>query len=232
MNEEKGIAETIRSIPFQKIIDYHYEVELFVIDGKSTDNTVKIAKENGAKIILEKKRGYGRAYKTGFLNATGDIIVTLDADGTYPSEKIPQYLLELENNNLDFITVNRFSKMEKGSMNILHKVGNKFLSGVLRLLYSINISDSQSGMWIMKKSFVDSISLHSDGMSLSQEIKIIAFKHFKSLEMPGEYKKRLGDAKLSLINDGISNLRELFIYRKFLPFCLKAPLIDTNSISH
>ena len=220
LNEEKGIEETIKSIPLGKLRD-NYKVDLIVIDGNSKDNTVKIAKENGAIVIVENNRGYGRAYKTGFAQAKGEVIVTMDADSTYPAEKIPEYLLLLEKNNLDFLTVNRFDSMEKDSMNVLHKLGNHLLSGILRLIYSIDIKDSQSGMWIMKKSFVDRLSLQSDGMAFSQDIKIVAFKYFKSMEVRGTYFKRLGKAKMSLINDGFSNLKNLFVFRSQLPHCIK-----------
>jgi len=64
--------------------------------------------------------------------------------------------------------------MEGDAMNITRKVGNKILALLISLLYSISIKDSQSGMWIMKKSFVSKIRLKSDDMSMSEEIKIIA----------------------------------------------------------
>lgn len=220
LNEEKGIENTIKMIPFDNIIKNGYEIELIVVDGNSEDNTVEFARRNGAKIILEKRRGYGRAYKTGFLKSKGDIIITMDADGTYPANKIPEYLLQFEKMKIDFMTINRFSNMEKGSMNLLHKIGNKVLSFILRMLYSIKIKDSQSGMWIMRKSFIDSIMLQSDGMPLSQEIKIIAFKYFNSIEIDGTYNKRLGDAKMSLVKDGFSNLFDLFKFKKKLSLCI------------
>lgn len=222
MNEEEGIGKTIQSIPFEKLA-VNYEIELIVIDGESYDGTVEIARRHGAKIVVEKNKGYGRAYKTGFSNAGGEIIVTMDADATYPSDKIPEYISLLEKDDIDFITVNRFSDMKKGSMNVLHKLGNRFLSKILKILYSIDIEDSQSGMWIMRKRIVDRIYLKSDGMSFSQEIKIVAFKYFKSLEVGGSYNKRIGKAKLRTINDGFSNLKNLIMFRKCVPDCIKEP---------
>jgi dolichol-phosphate hexosyltransferase len=111
--------------------------------------------------------------------------------------------------------------MEKESPNILHKIGNYLLSKTLQLLYSINIKDSQSGMWIMKKSFVDKLSIPSHGMPFSQDIKIVAFKYFKSFEIGGAYYKRIGKPKMKLVIDGFSNLKDLFTFRKQLPYCVK-----------
>jgi glycosyltransferase involved in cell wall biosynthesis len=216
INEESGIRKTISSIPKVRISELGYSLEIIVIDGNSSDLTREVAQYLGTKVIVEKRKGYGRAYKTGLAMATGNIIVTLDADGTYPAELIPEYIEQLNKKYLDFITINRFSQIDDGAMSILHIVGNKILSSVMRLLYSINIQDSQSGMWIMKKSFVDRIILNSDDMSLSEEIKIIAFKFFKSLELDGKYSNRFGTAKLNTIGHGWTNLKYLFQYRNRL----------------
>jgi glycosyltransferase involved in cell wall biosynthesis len=150
-NEESGIKNTISSIPRSKIHEQGYCLEILVIDGNSTDLTRDVALQLGAKVIVEKLKGYGRALKTGIYAARGNIIVTIDADGSYPTEFIPEYLQELDEKGLDFISVNRFSKMEKGAMSVMHRIGNKVLSLVMRLLYSVDLKDSQSGMWVMKK---------------------------------------------------------------------------------
>lgn len=151
LNEESGIKNTISSIPRSKIHEQGYCLEILVIDGNSTDLTRDVALQLGAKVIVEKLKGYGRALKTGIYAARGNIIVTIDADGSYPTELIPEYLQELDEKGLDFISVNRFSKMEKGAMSVMHRIGNKVLSIVMRLLYSVDLKDSQSGMWVMKK---------------------------------------------------------------------------------
>ena len=170
----------------------------------------------GARVIFEKRKGYGRAYKTGLESCAGDIIVTFDADNTYPTEIIGTYVKKLIESKADFITINRFSRIERGAMSFVHKIGNKILSTTMNLVFSLNVQDSQSGMWIMRNSFVNSIKLHSDDMCFSEELKIIAFKYFNSLEMAGRYSERTGSAKLATIRHGWRNLRFLFTYRKLL----------------
>jgi hypothetical protein len=113
-----------------------------------------------------------RACKSGFTDAKGDLLVTLDADYTYNTESIPTYIEELNDKNLELITVYRFSHKEKGSMNRTRMIGNKVLTFLMPLLCSINLKDSQSGMWVMKRSFISQIILHFDDMSLSEKIKI------------------------------------------------------------
>jgi glycosyltransferase involved in cell wall biosynthesis len=231
LNEEDGIGRTLASIPRAKLEKLGYKLEVIVVDGGSTDFTEKIALQMGAKAIIEKQKGYGRAYKVGLNAAKGDTIVTLDADATYPAELIPEYIQQLNEKNVDFITVNRFSKMEESAMSVLHRIGNKILSFAIRLLYSVDLKDSQSGMWIMKKkNFVDRINLNSDGMSISEEIKIIAFKFFKSIELDGEYYTRVGTTKLETFKHGWDNLLYLFKYRKLLKFAVNPLLIPENKI--
>jgi glycosyltransferase involved in cell wall biosynthesis len=166
LNEQSGIEQTISSIPRSYISNkLVYEIEIIVVDGQSTDSIRKIATRMGARVITEKRRGYGRASKSGFADANGDILMTLDVDNTYPTESIPSYIEELNNKNLEFITINRFSHMEKGAMSLTRMIGNKILTFLMRLLYSVNVNDSQSGMWVMKRSFISQIRLHSDEMS-------------------------------------------------------------------
>ena len=92
LNEEDGIEKTISSIPKKKLSELGYGLEIIVVDGNSSDLTTQIATQMGARVVHEKRKGYGRAYKTGFSEAKGDILVTLDADATYPAELIPDYL--------------------------------------------------------------------------------------------------------------------------------------------
>jgi hypothetical protein len=135
LNEEDGIEKTITSIPKYKLSELGYNFEIIIIDGNSTDLTREIAERLGARVVLEKRKGYGRAFKTGFSEAKGDILVTLDADGTYPAELIPDYIQELREKGLDFITTNRFSNMQSGAMDLYHKFGNDILSLLMRLIY-------------------------------------------------------------------------------------------------
>jgi glycosyltransferase involved in cell wall biosynthesis len=231
LNEQSGIEKTIMGIPNSELqTELGYGVEIIVIDGESTDSTVEVAKGMGAKVIIEKRKGYGRALKSGFAAAKGQIIVTIDADNTYPATSIPEYIQELERGGYDFITINRFSKMGQGVMSFTRRFGNKILTLLTRLLYSIDLEDSQSGMWIMKKSFVSSIKLDSDGMSLSEEIKIIAFKFFKAREIDGRYYSRSGDAKLRVFYDGWENLKYLFKLRKKIN-SMDTPLLNISDLA-
>lgn len=185
------------------------------MDGDSTDNTQKIAEQKGAKVIVEKRKGYGRAYKTGMPKANGDIIVTGDADATYPFDHIHTYIQQLIDENLDFMSTDRFAKLHHGSMSVKHYFGNAVLAWTLRILFLINLRDSQSGMWIFKKQALKKIQplkKFNDGMPFSEEIKIEMFtnKHIKSKEIPSMLRARAGEVKIESFGDGWKNLKFLF----------------------
>jgi len=218
LNEEKGIGKTIDTIKKDYFKQRSWELEIIVVDGNSKDKTCEIAKNKGAKIIIEPRRGYGRAYKTGMSKATGEIIVTGDADATYPFNKVHNYIDTLEREELDFITTDRFSELNHGSMSVKHYFGNMILAIVLRILFFINIRDSQSGMWIFKKESlkkIQDLKKFNDGMPFSEEIKIEMFsnKKIKSKEIPSCLYAREGEVKLESFKDGWKNLKFLFFKR-------------------
>jgi dolichol-phosphate hexosyltransferase len=192
-----------------------WELEVLIVDGDSKDKTREIASSKGAQIILEKRKGYGRAYKTGLAQATGDIIVTGDADATYPFDTIHEYIQLLLDSHLDFITTDRFAGLKHGSMSLKHRFGNLTLAWTLRILFLVNIRDSQSGMWIFKRdslSKIQSLESFNDGMPFSEEIKIEMFtnKHITTKEIPSTLYPREGQVKLESFKDGIKNLKFLF----------------------
>jgi len=214
LNEEKSIGQTIKNIPLAKLKETGYDAEILIVDGGSTDKTVEIAKNLGARVIQSEK-GYGRQYRLGFKEARGDIIVTADSDNSYPMEEIPELVEILKRQNLDFISTNRFAGLSKGSMRPLNYLGNKVLTFATNFLFSLNLKDSQSGMWIFKKDILDKINLTSNGMPLSQEIKIEAFKKLQAREVDSSYKKRIGEVKLRMFKDGWENLKHLIKKRFF-----------------
>ena len=213
LNEENGIGKTIDSINRNYFRLKGWDLEIVVVDGNSTDKTRDIAEKKGAKVIVEPRKGYGRAYKTGLNHASGDIIVTGDADGTYPFDRIHEYIEILLDKDVDFITTNRFADLKRNSMSLKHRFGNWILSTTLRVLFWIKIKDSQSGMWIFRKETLNKIQpleKFNDGMPFSEEIKIEMFKKARSIEIPSILYAREGEAKLQSFTDGWKNLKFLF----------------------
>ena len=215
LNEQDSIGDTVKSIPFAALREKNFSVEVLLVDGGSTDKTVKIANDLGVRVV-NCSRGYGRQYKLGFQEARGEIIVTGDSDNSYPMHEIPRLIEILEEEGLDFISTNRFAHMAKDSMYWVNNLGNRLLTFLTNLLFFLNLKDSQSGMWVIRKRSLKEIILKSDGMSLSQEIKIEAFKKLRAREVDSSYKKRIGQVKLRIIRDGWGNITHLI--KKWLGF--------------
>jgi len=207
-NEEEGIRAVIEQMP--PIVD-----EILVVDNASSDRTAEIARELGARVVFEGRKGYGRAYKTGFAKARGDVIVTMDGDGTYPPNSIPLLVQVLVTEKLDFMTARRWRSKQDKSKSPLRLLGNAILSSATMLLYRRFLVDSQSGMWVFRREALPYFQPESDTMALSQEIKILAFTNPKvrCLEMPIYYGERIGESKLNLWKDGFGNLLQLFKLR-------------------
>ena len=188
--------------------------EVVVVDNNSTDSTARVAQELGAKVVHEPRRGYGAAYKTGFRAATGDIIVTMDGDATYPRTFIPVLLDVMLEEDIDFITCDRTGHRADGAGTPLRRFGNWVLNVTQLVLFGIRLRDSQTGMWLFNRSVLPRLKLTSDGMALSEEIKIEAFRQrdLTCRELPIYYKSRVGESKLNLWKDGLANL--LFYFRK------------------
>ena len=207
LNEEEGIQEVLREVP--SFVD-----EIIVVDNGSTDRTAAVAREMGARVVTEMNRGYGRAYKSGFAQATGDIIVTLDGDHSYPVDALSYLLEAFMHCRVGFLSASRLPVLTDSAMSLKHKIGNRILSLVMSLLFFRLVHDSQSGMWVFRRDALEKMNLTSDGMAFSEEIKIEAIKNseigFREIFI--SYSQRIGEKKLRPWRDGFHNL--IFLLRK------------------
>jgi len=207
LNEEQGIEQVLKKMP--AFVD-----EVIVVDNASTDRTSEIARALGAKVLREDVRGYGRSYKRGFANATGDLIITLDGDHSYPVDAISYLLEAFLHLKVDFLNASRFPVRDSCAMSLKHKFGNLVLSFAMSLLYFRWVRDSQSGMWVFRRSILKQMRLESDGMAFSEEIKIEALRNRRVRfgEISILYSSRMGEIKLNPWKDGVQNL--WFLLRK------------------
>jgi len=205
LNEEQGIENILRAMP--DFVD-----QVIVVDNNSTDRTSEVAASLGAKVIREEVRGYGRAYKRGFTAATGDLIITLDGDHSYPVDALSYLIEAFLHLEIDFLNASRFPVRDARAMSFKNKFGNLVLSLAVSLLFFRWVRDSQSGMWVFRRSILGEMRLESDGMAFSEEIKIEALRNprIRFGEISIQYSSRVGETKLNAWRDGFQNLAFLF----------------------
>ena len=210
LNEEQGIEGVLRAMP--DFVD-----EVIVVDNGSTDRTSDVATALGAKVIREDVRGYGRSYKRGFAGASGDLIVTLDGDHSYPVDALSYLIEAFLHLNVDFLNASRFPVRDSRGMSFRNKMGNLILSLAMSVLFLRWVRDSQSGMWVFRRSILREMKLESDSMSFSEEIKIEALRSstIRFGEISIMYSSRMGESKLNPWKDGMGNLWFL-VKKRFL----------------
>lgn len=191
-NEPRGIKQILSHVP--SFLD-----EVLVVDS-SDDDTAEIARQMGAKVVIENRRGYGRAYKTGLEHAKNEIFITMDADGTYPvkEDELKPIIDIFINENIDFLTASRFPlKFDPGIMAPIRIVGNTIMTFCGNIIFGTRLHDYLSGMWIFKREILEKFKLECDGWSFSEEIKLEAIINkvkFKEIHIP--YKARVGETSI------------------------------------
>ena len=216
INEAETIGKVIKGVPKSELKKLGYDYEVVVVNTKSTDGTPEIASKLGARVINEDRRGYGRAYMTGFKAAKGQYIVMMDGDYTYRTEDIPRLIKEMDRTKADMVLGSRFrGKMEKGAMPFANLIGNIFLTGLVDLLYLRFLTDTHSGIRLFKKSTYNSLGMKCTGMDFASELLLRSMKNgLKIAEIPVNYRKRIaGKKKLKVIRDGLGHFKLIITFK-------------------
>jgi len=186
--------------------------EVIIVSNRSTDDTVAVAHSLNARVIQDDREkdgiGYGYAHLSGIAAATGDIIATADADGTYPVEKLATLLDVMIDGDIDFLSGSRYPLLNKESTTLMLKVGVWGLNTEVAILYGKRIKDILSGMWLMNRKAKERMRLKEGDWNLSPEIKLVAAFHpeVRFAEHPIELYARRGSTKQRYLKTGISHL--------------------------
>ena len=217
-------AETI-GVCIEKIkavfLRYGIKGEVIVADN-SDDDTPKIARSLGAKVVTPDKMGYGYAYLYGLRYANGKYIVLGDADDTYDFTEMPRLLKPLMNDEADIVIGSRFKgEMKRGAMPWLHRyVGNPVLTFLVNLFFDAEVSDAHSGFRAFRRDVLEKVALKSTGMEFASEMILKAVRAgLRINEVPITYYPRRGRSKLSGFRDGWRHLRFMLLFTpKYLYF--------------
>lgn len=204
-NEGTHLKEIIERIP--TLVD-----EVVVVSNASTDNTMAVAKKLKA-VAVEDNRvvngiGYGFAHMTGIAKATGDIVVGMDGDGTYPIEDLPSIIDDLLDSKLDFISCNRYPVRGGTRIPFKLRLGVFALNTEVRVLYGLKIKDILSGMWVFRKKIAPKLNLTMGDWNLSPQIKLNAATHpsITFAEHSISQRQRLGETHQHYFKTGFSHM--------------------------
>ncbi len=187
--------------------------EVVVADNDSEDDSARLAEQAGARVVIERRRGYGSAYLAGFAASKGRYIVMADADLTYDFKEIPRFVAALEE-GAELVIGDRMGNIQPGAMPWLHRyVGNPILTGILNLFFSTGVNDAHCGMRAVRRDVLARLDLRTTGMEFASEMVIRASKaDLKIAEFPITYHPRGGESKLSSFRDGWRHLRFLLVH--------------------
>ncbi len=208
LNEGKtigGLISEFRSMGFSNIL---------VIDGHSKDNTVKIASEAGAKVVLQSGKGKGQAVSQAFQTIKDKYIVMIDGDGTYLPEEIYKLLEPVTSGLVDHVIGNRTGNYQKGAFTRLNLFGNWILNKIFGFAYGVWLEDILSGYRVFNHDAIKQIELNRTGFEVETEITVECVKkNLKIVEVPITYLTRASGAatKLKPLRDGFRIASTIFL---------------------
>ncbi len=212
LNEAENIEACVTAA-LQAFKEMGAQGEVVVADNNSEDDSARLAREAGARVIVERRRGYGSAYLAGFAASRGRYIVMADADLTYDFNEIPNFVAALEE-GAEMVIGDRMDSIQPGAMPWLHRyVGNPILTGLLNLFFRTGVNDAHCGMRALRRDVLPRLDLRTTGMEFASEMVIRASKeNLRIAEFPIEYHPRGGESKLSSFRDGWRHLRFLLVH--------------------
>lgn len=197
LNEEDGIGEVIDGF---KELGY---TNILVIDGHSTDRTREIAKEKGARVVLQSGKGKGQAVAEAFKMVNTPVAVIIDGDGTYDPKDVTKLLQPIERGIAEHVIGNRLSNFEKGAFTRLNLIGNKIFNALFRFMYGVEVHDLLTGYRALTRDLYKSVELEKHGFEVETELTVETIaKGFRIAEVPINYYRRKGKANLHPIKDG------------------------------
>jgi glycosyltransferase involved in cell wall biosynthesis len=204
LNEEKAVEKVVHDI--RRVVP---DAEIFLVDS-SRDRTAEIAESLGCRVVKQfPPQGYGPAMERAVRGASGEVVITLDCDDTYPVEVIPR-LMELIDEGWDLVNASRLTKRPK-AMPFANYIANGVFAVTARLLHGIRTTDVHSGMRAYRKSMIDQVRWDPHGPALPVDMLVIPYRRgFRVTEIGIEYRERIGVTTLNRFRSTMWTFRRLF----------------------
>jgi glycosyltransferase involved in cell wall biosynthesis len=187
LNEEESIGQVLAGIPAD-VVD-----EILVVDSGSSDGTVAVAQAEGARVVHEPRRGYGRACAAGVRAASGDIVLFLDADGADDPSQIPDLLASMLGGRADMVLGSRLAgKIAPGAMPWHQRFGNQLAAWLIRRLYGLPLTDLSPFRAVDRELL---LGLEMEEMSYGWPTEMIvkaSRRGWHVVEIPVRYRPRMG----------------------------------------
>jgi len=187
LNEAESLRYVLSEIPNEAVS------EVILVDGGSMDDTVPIAKAGGARVVIEKQRGYGLACTTGVNHADGDILVFMDGDGADNPSQIPALINPILTGQADMVLGSRLAGyIIPGTMPWHQRVGNRLSAKLIHLLYELPITDLSPFRAVNREKL---LTLDLQDMTYGWPTEMIvkaARQKWRILEIPVTYRSRIG----------------------------------------
>jgi glycosyltransferase involved in cell wall biosynthesis len=197
-NEAENVAWVLRRLPDDVS-------EVVLVDGRSTDDTVAVARAERPDLVvaLEAAPGKGAAMRTGMELARGEVIVTLDADGSMDPREIARFVAQAA--SADLVKGSRFAPSGgSADITVVRKLGNRVLCGLVNLFYGSRLTDLCYGFCAVRRSALPALGLRSDGFEIETEMTVRALRAgLRIAEVPSfELPRRYGRSHLRAVPDG------------------------------
>ena len=208
LNEAPGIGPTIAEM--RETLD---NIPVLVVDGKSSDRTVEIAKSLGAEVIYQVYTGKGDALAKAleYADLNVDYIILTDADYTYPAKYVPGMIRILEYNSLvGMVCGNRLtSNVDKEALKSIFHAGNKLLAFVYNILNEVPLQDPLTGLRVIRAEILKGWLPKSKSFDIEVELNhLVERRGFTIKEIPIDYRARLGTKKLK-VSHGVAILKRI-----------------------
>lgn len=208
MNEELAVRKVVTDI--KKSIP---GAEILIVDS-SSDRTAEIAQSLGARVVRQyPPKGYGPAMDLALKSASGEVVVTLDCDDTYPAEEISRLASLVLENGYDIVDASRLSKKPE-AMPWINYLANWSFALFASILFGKRITDLHSGMRAYRKTMLEKIEYKSQGEALPVELLLRPLKlGFKFRAVFIDYKIRIGVSTMQPLASAIWTFRRIMTVR-------------------